>query len=237
MEVTNGAAVTWLGHAAFRIDTPGGKTILIDPFLKNNPACPPALQSPDRCDLILVTHAHGDHLGDTIPLAVTTGAQVVAIVELIQWLATKGVTRTVGMNKGGTYHFGDIAVTMVHALHSSSISDGRHALYGGEAAGFVVRLENGFTLYHAGDTCVFSDMALIGELYKPDLALLPIGDHYTMSPREAARAVRLLGVKHVIPMHTGTFPVLTGRASDLRELLADVADVTIHDLQPGDTLR
>jgi L-ascorbate metabolism protein UlaG (beta-lactamase superfamily) len=237
MSVMNGGSLTWLGHAAFRIDTEGGKTILVDPFLKNNPACPPALQSPARCDLILVTHAHGDHLGDTIPLAVRTGAHVVAIVELVQWLATKGVTNATGMNKGGTYSFGEIAVTMVHALHSSSIADGRHALYGGEAAGFVVRLENGFRVYHAGDTCVFSDMALIGELYQPDLALLPIGDHYTMSPREAAKAVRLLGVQHVVPMHMGTFPVLTGTAGQLRELLADSPEVTVHDLQPGESLR
>ncbi len=229
--------VTWLGHAAFQIDTPGGKTILIDPFLRNNPACPPALKSPARCDLILVTHGHGDHLGDTIPLGVQTGAHVVGMVELISWLATKGVTNTAGMNKGGTYRFGDIAVTMVHALHSSSIADGRNAIYGGEAAGFVVTLEDGFRIYHAGDTCVFGDMALIGEVYKPDLALLPVGDHYTMSPVEAAKAVRLLGVKRVVPMHMGTFPVLTGTADQLRDLLADLPDVTVHALKPGESVH
>jgi L-ascorbate metabolism protein UlaG (beta-lactamase superfamily) len=184
-----------------------------------------------------LTHAHSDHIGDAIPLAQKTGAPVVAIVELAAWLSSKGVTTTKPMNKGGTQIFDNIAVTMVNAFHSSSIQDGEQTLYGGEAAGFVVTLENDFTLYHAGDTCLFGDMALIGEVYQPELAMLPIGDHYTMGPKEAAKAVRLLGVRHVLPMHYGTFPLLTGTPAQLRDLTAVYPTVTVHELKPGETLR
>jgi L-ascorbate metabolism protein UlaG (beta-lactamase superfamily) len=237
MALNRDTAITWLGHATFMVDTPGGKRIVIDPFLKGNPACPPSRKQIDRCDLILLTHAHGDHIADAIPLAQQTGSPVVAIVELADWLGSKGVQNVKEMNKGGTQRFGEIAVTMVNAFHTSSIQDGDRTLYGGEPAGYVVQLENGFTFYHAGDTNVFGDMALIAELYRPELVMIPIGDHYTMGPKEAAKAVRLLGAKHVVPMHYGTFPVLTGRPSHLKELMGDVEDLVIYDISPGDTIR
>ncbi|HXG23008.1 MAG TPA: metal-dependent hydrolase [Chthonomonadales bacterium] len=231
-----GLSLTWLGHATFLIHTPGGKTILIDPWVENNPACPADRKRIGRCDLMLLTHAHFEHIGDAIPIAILTGAQVVGIVELLSWLQKKGVKNTHAMNKGGTQHFDGIAVTMVHADHSCGITDGDQILYGGEAVGYVVRFENGYTIYHAGDTNVFGDMALIGELYRPDLAMIPIGDHYTMSPLEAAKAVRLIGAKQIVPMHFGTFPVLTGTPEALRSRLADLEEITVHDLKPGDTL-
>ena len=237
MALNRDAAFTWLGHATFLVETPGGKTILIDPFLQHNPSCPPDRKRIDKCDLILVTHAHSDHNADVIPVAEATGATVVTMVELAGWFQSKGVKNVVDMNKGGTWRMGDIAVTMVHALHSAGIEDNGQTLYGGEAAGFVVRLENGFTFYHAGDTTVFGDMALIADLYAPELVMIPIGDHYTMGPREAALAVKLLRPKHVIPMHWGTFSVLTGTPDALIQLAKDPPDVTIHRIQPGDTVR
>ena len=233
MAQIHNATLTWLGHATFLIKTSGGKTILIDPWVEHNPACPQELKQIKQCDLMLITHAHQDHIGDAIPIAKQTGAQVVGIVELLHWLQGKGITNGKPMNKGGTQHFGEISVTMVHADHSCGITDGDQILYGGEAVGYVVRLENGFTFYHAGDTNVFGDMALIGELYRPDLAMLPIGDHYTMAAREATKAIRLLGVKRVIPMHCGTFPLLKGNAEELKRLTADIGGLIIHAMKPG----
>jgi Predicted Zn-dependent hydrolases of the beta-lactamase fold len=228
--------LTWLGHATFGVRTPGGKTILIDPWVQGNPACPEHLKIVEHCDLMLLTHAHFDHIGDSIPIAQRTGAKVIGIVELLSWLGKKGVQNLSPMNKGGTQHFGDIRVTMVHADHSCGITDGDQILYGGEAVGYVVTLENGFRFYHAGDTNVFGDMALIHELYEPELVMIPIGDHFTMSPVEAAKAVQLLRARHVVPMHFGTFPLLTGRPEKLRELTSGFDYCQVYDLKPGDTL-
>ena len=152
------------------------------------------------------------------------------------WLESKGVRNTNGMNKGGTQRVGEIEVTMVHAIHSCGIQDGKKIVYGGEACGYIVRLPGGLTIYHAGDTCVFGDMKIIGELYSPDVALLPIGDYYTMDPRQAAMAVRLLGVRHVIPMHFGTFPALVGTPDELKQLTKDISGLEIHEMKPGETL-
>ena len=234
-----GNRLTWLGHAAFRIVTPSGRVLLIDPFLTSNPTCPEALKKPDRVDVMFITHGHSDHLGDAVSLAKQFKAEIVAIPEICGWLASQDSAKAKGqgMNKGGTVAVGDVDATMVHAIHSSGIEDGGKMAYGGEAAGFVIRLPGGMTVYHAGDTAVFGDMKIIGELYAPDLALLPIGDHYTMSPREAALAIRLLGVKHVVPMHYGTFPVLTGRPETLRELTQDMAGLEIHALKPGESIE
>jgi L-ascorbate metabolism protein UlaG (beta-lactamase superfamily) len=236
MVSTHGNKLTWLGHATFRITTSSGKVILIDPWVEGNPACPPALKKFDRIDTMLVTHGHFDHIADAVSLGKQFKPQIVAIHETCLWLESKGVTQCNGMNKGGTQKIGETEVTMVNAVHSCGIQDGDQVIYGGEACGYIIRLPGGLIVYHAGDTAVFSDMKLIGELYSPEIALLPIGDHYTMSPREAAMAVRLLGVCHVIPMHFGTFPALTGRPEVLRKLAADVPCLDIMDLKPGDSI-
>ena len=174
--------------------------------------------------------------GSVVSLARAHNAPVAAIYELATWFGSKGVANILPMGKGGTQQIGDVAVTMVQAIHSSSLEEDGKNIYAGEPAGFVVRLPGGFKLYHAGDTTVFGDMKIIGELYKPDLACLPIGDLYTMGPREAAYAIRLLGVHHVIPMHYGTFPVLTGTPDALRQLTQDIAGLEIHALKPGESI-
>jgi L-ascorbate metabolism protein UlaG (beta-lactamase superfamily) len=233
---TRGNKLTWLGHATFRITTATGKIAIVDPWVQSNPMCPDALKSPERVDTLLISHGHFDHIADAVDIAKKHTPQVVAIYETCVWLQSKGVLNTSPMNKGGTQKVGELEVTMVNAIHSCGIQDGDKIIYGGEASGFVIRLSGGFSVYHAGDTAVFGDMKLIGELYSPDIALLPIGDHFTMGPREAALAIRLLGVRHVIPMHFSTFPLLTGTAERLRELTQDIAGLEIHTLKPGETL-
>jgi L-ascorbate metabolism protein UlaG (beta-lactamase superfamily) len=232
-----GNRLTWIGHATFRIVTPSGRVIVIDPWYSSNPACPEALKKPDRVDTMFITHGHSDHFADALALGKQFDPDIVAIVEIGAWLGAKGCKRVHGMNKGGSITVGEVEGTMVNAVHSSGIDDGGKMIYGGEPAGFVLRLPGGMTVYHAGDTAVFGDMKIIGELYAPDLALLPIGDYYTMGPREAALAIRLLGVKHVVPMHYGTFPVLTGRPEKLRELTQDIAGLEIHAIKPGESLE
>jgi L-ascorbate metabolism protein UlaG (beta-lactamase superfamily) len=232
----DGVELTWLGHATFILKTAEGKRLLIDPWVMGNPACPEDLKEPGPLDAMLVTHAHFDHIGDAVELGRRTGAPIVSIPETSWWLASKGLENLVEMNKGGTVEVAGAKVHMVHAVHSCGIRDGDQVVYGGEAAGYVIELADGFKLYHAGDTAVFSDMALIGKLLAPDVALLPIGDHYTMGPRSAAEAVRLLGVKTVVPMHFGTFPVLAGTPDDLRAEASDVAGLEVVDLKPGETL-
>ncbi len=229
----NGIKITWLGHATFRIETPGGKTVLIDPWVTGNPKCPEKEKNITKVDVMLCTHGHGDHIGDAVELAKKHDATVVGIPELCGWLESKGVKRVAAMNKGGTVTVGDIKATMVHATHSSGIEDGDRMIYGGEAAGYVVEFANGVKIYHAGDTGVFGDMAIIRELYAPDICMLPIGDNYTMGPREAAYACKLLKPKMVIPMHFGTFPVLTGTPAELRKL---APDVDVREMKPGETI-
>ncbi|QJA05672.1 metal-dependent hydrolase [Thermosulfurimonas marina] len=223
--------ITFYGHATFKIVTPKGVKILIDPWLTN----PQAPKEIDRgpYDLILITHAHGDHLGEALEVA--EGAEVVAIHEIQQWLAARGVQKATGMNIGGTYATRGLKITMVPALHSSSFPDGT---YGGEPCGFVIEMEDGQRIYHAGDTGLFAEMAFIGELYRPEVALLPIGSHYVMGPREAAKACELLQPKMVVPMHYGTFPVLSGTPEELEEALAARGlSVEVKVLSPGETLR
>ena len=233
---TRGNKLTWLGHAAFRITTPSGKVIIIDPWIKSNPTCPGSLKNIEKFDIMLITHGHFDHIADAVDLGKKHKPQIVAMPETCGWLESKGVKNVNGMNKGGTQKVGEIEVTMVNALHSSGIQDGDKMVYGGDPCGYIIHLPGGFKVYHAGDTAVFGDMKLIGELYSPDLAMLPIGDHYTMGPREAALAIRLLGVRDVIPMHFGTFPMLTGTPDRLRELTQDIAGLHVHTLKPGETL-
>jgi len=229
----NGIKITWLGHATFRVETPGGKIILIDPWVMGNPACPTTERNVKKVDVMLCTHGHFDHIGDAVEIAKKHDPKVVGIPELCGWLGKKGVKQTAEMNKGGTQTVEDIKVTMVHADHSCGIKDGDELVYGGEACGYVVEFANGVKIYHAGDTNVFGDMKIIRELYAPEIAMIPIGDHYTMGPREAAYACNLLKPKTVIPMHFGTFPPLIGRPSDLKKL---VPDQEIREMKPGETI-
>jgi L-ascorbate metabolism protein UlaG (beta-lactamase superfamily) len=229
----NGITITWLGHATFRIETPAGKTVLIDPWVMGNPKCPEKDKTFSRVDVMLCTHGHGDHIGDAIEIAKKHDPIVVGMPELCGWMEGKGVKRVSGMNKGGTQTVDDIRGTMVHAVHSSGIEDGDERIYGGEASGYVVEVSNRVKIYHAGDTCVFGDMAIIREIYAPDICMLPIGDHYTMGPREAAYACKLLKPKTVIPMHYGTFPVLTGTPAELRKL---APDIEVREMKPGETI-
>jgi len=239
MPATTTSLVTWIAHAATRIDTPAGKAIYIDPWLRENPACPDGMKRPRQVDAILLTHGHFDHLGDTLELARLHHPTIVCNHEISVWLAAKGVENVIGMNKGGTVEVAGVRVTMVGADHSSGIQDGDELVYGGEPAGFVLTLPDGFKVYHAGDTNVFGDMRIVGELYRPDLALLPIGGHYVMSPTEAAYAARLLGIARVIPIHYGTFPILAGTPAQLREALAALSPpgppVEVIDLPRGGT--
>jgi len=233
---TKGNAVIYLGHSAFLLKTAAGSVALIDPFLQN-PNCPKEFRTLEKLDVIFLSHAHGDHLGDTLELAKKHGAAVVCIFETGEWLNGKGLEKqSKGMGKGGTQKVGEFTVTMTHAFHSNSIADGGQVLNAGEPAGLIIRMPGGFTIYHAGDTCVFGDMKIIGELYKPDLALLPIGDYYTMGPREAAYAVKLLGVKDVVPMHFATFPALTGTPEEFRKECAGIPGINVHVLKGGESL-
>ncbi len=224
--------LTWLGHASFRLDSSGGKRIYIDPWL-GNPKCPESEKEPERVDLIAVTHGHGDHVGDTVELWKTFQPPVVALVELRSWLATQGLPDDMSHapNKGGTVNVDGVKVTLTDANHSSSGGDGQ---YLGEPAGIVLELEDGFTIYFAGDTNVFASMQLIGRIYEPGIAVLPIGDHFTMGPREAAVALELLGVKRCVPCHYGTFPLLTGTPDELRRL-APTVEIIVPE--PGETVE
>jgi L-ascorbate metabolism protein UlaG (beta-lactamase superfamily) len=235
--ILKGVKVTYLGHSAFKMISPNGVVIYIDPFLSGNPQTPSEMKTVEKADLILVTHGHGDHLGDTLAIAEKTNAKIIAIPELGRYLASKGAKNVVGMNKGGTYTTHGIAITMVHALHSSSTGGEQEIIYTGDPAGFIIRFENGFTLYHAGDTEVFGDMKILGEIYKPELSLLPIGSHYIMDPKEATYAAKLLKSRYVIPMHYGTFPVLTGTPEEFLKLMKRIPKTKVLVLKPGETVQ
>jgi len=223
----------FLGHSTFRIDTDQGLKIWLDPWL-DNPKAPKEIGSLDA-DLVLITHAHGDHLGSCLSIAKRPSTEVVVIHELQQYLLAKGLPNVTGMNIGGSYKTKGIKITMVPALHSSSIQEGQELIYGGDPAGFVLELEDGFCIYHAGDTGLFSDMSLIKELYAPTVAMLPIGDHYVMGPKEAAYACKLIEPEEVIPMHYGTFPALTGSVKEFEKYIEKFAPkVRVVPLNPGE---
>jgi L-ascorbate metabolism protein UlaG (beta-lactamase superfamily) len=231
----NGIKLTWLGHATFLIETPGGKKVLVDPWVMNNPMTPSDKKQFDKIDVMLCTHGHGDHIGDAVELVKKHNPKAVGVYELCLWLSKKGAQQIMPMNKGGTQQVGDIKVTMVHADHSCGIEDDGQIIYGGEPCGYVIEFENGMKIYHAGDTNVFGDMSIIHELYNPELVMLPIGDLFTMGPREAAYACGLLKPKTVIPMHFGTFPVLTGTPPDFEKRIKGQG-IELRTMKPGETL-
>jgi L-ascorbate metabolism protein UlaG (beta-lactamase superfamily) len=245
--------VLWLGHSTFRITSTTGKVIVTDPFLKKNPRTPTKyrdLKALGKVDLILVTHGHGDHTADLLELAKLSGATVIASYEFANNLIALGMldgSKTIGMNKGGTVApLGpSIKVHMVAAEHSSSAdlvalkpdSTGVRHIDGGAAVGYVIEFENGFKVYDTGDTDVFGDMALIQKFFKPDLALVCIGGHFTMDPEHAAYALReLIRPKQVIPMHYGTFPVINRTPGELKAALGD-APIKVLDVKPGDAVK
>jgi len=236
-EIGKEVKITYLGHSAFKLVSPKGVVIYIDPFLNGNPKTPEKMKAVEKADLILVTHGHEDHVGDALAIAEKTKAKIVCQYELGLYLARKGAKNIIEMNKGGTLTSHGIDITLVHALHSSSAMEGNQVIYTGEPAGFVIRFENGFTLYHAGDTGVFGDMKIIGEIYKPVVSLLPIGGLYTMDPREAAYGAKLLGSKLVIPMHYGTFPVLTGTTEEFVKRMKEVPQTKVLIVKPGETVQ
>lgn len=231
--------LTFLGHSTVRCELPGGKIVLIEPWVENNPACPERLHDLDRIDAMLITHGHPDHMGDAVELAKKYEPSIiVATYEICAWLEKQGVENCSGMNIGGSQKILDglATVSQTQALHTSAIFDGDEIVYAGMPSGFVLTLANGYCFYHAGDTALFSDMQLIADLYRPQLAFLPIGDHFTMDPHQAALACKFLEIREVVPVHWGTFPALSGTPTMLKEELANLGvNCRVVALEPGDS--
>ena len=234
------ANIQFLGHATVLITTEENKKVIIDPFLEGNPMCPDELKNPEQIDYILLTHGHADHASSAASLAKKHNAITAATYELANLLVKDGAPddKTLRINKGGTTDLpgSKLKITLTNAFHSSSYDavDG-NTYYAGEAGGIILHLENGKTIYHAGDTCLFSDMKQIGERYKPEIALLPIGDCFTMGPEEATEAAKLIQANTVIPIHHSTFPPLTGTPSQFQELMAETA-INVAILEPGQSI-
>jgi L-ascorbate metabolism protein UlaG (beta-lactamase superfamily) len=236
MNASRGVSVTWLGHATVLYRSPSGKSVLVDPWIEGNPASPPEAKRLDRIDLMLITHGHYDHFADAISVAKRFHPDVVCNFEIALHMGVKGVEKLNGINQGGSITVAEgIRITMVQAVHSSSIKDGDTILPGGAPCGFVIEFENGTRVYHAGDTSFFGDMKWIGELYRPAVAVLPIGDLYTMAPREAAIAAKLIGAPQVVPIHHSTFPALTGTPAELKRQLGEGSGIHMIELKPGES--
>ena len=223
--------IKWLGHAGFQITSDKGKVIIVDPWLKDNPLATCQAENITRADVVLVTHDHFDHIADAARIVKATGATLVGMPETVGRLKEEGeipdsqIVFGMGMNIGGTATFDDISITMTQAFHSSQTAS---------PAGYIIRLEDGFTLYHAGDTGIFSSMKLLGELFPINLAMLPIGGVFTMDPSQAASAARLLGASTVIPMHFKTFPILEQDASSFKKIMdKEAPDIEVVVLDPG----
>ena len=236
MALNNAVSFTWIGHGTWKARSAKGKELLIDPWVMNNPAAPDSLKTIEKCDVMLITHGHFDHIHDAVEIARHTKPTIVCNHEIGVYLGSKGLDneKIVAANIGGQVEVEGIKITLVHAEHTCGITENGHLIYGGDACGFVIEFENGFTIYFAGDTDVFGDMALIAELGKFDVAILPIGGFYTMGVERAAKAVSLLGVTTVVPMHFATFPILSGRPDQLQELVGP--GVKVLDIKPGDTV-
>jgi L-ascorbate metabolism protein UlaG (beta-lactamase superfamily) len=233
-------SITWLGHASLLLTTSTGARLAIDPWLEGNPSLPDEWRTLDGLDGVLVTHGHFDHLTDVANVARANSVPTVSNPEIAAYLATQGVEERIEMNKGGTIELAGVRLTMVSADHSSGITvgEGQPMIEGGEPAGLILRASDMPTLYVAGDTGVFGDMALIGELYAPSVGVLPVEGHYNMGPFEAAHACRLLGIERVVPVHWGTFPIFTGTPERLRDELETLGvDCEVAELAPGGTLE
>jgi L-ascorbate metabolism protein UlaG (beta-lactamase superfamily) len=229
-----GVTITWLGHATVLYTDAKGRNLLVDPWIEGNPASPPAAKSLKSVDGILITHGHSDHFGDVVSLAKKHAPEIACNYEIYLYLSRHGVEKVTGMNKGGTAEIAGVKATMVHAIHSSSILEGDRVIYAGEPCGYVLEFDGGTRVYHAGDTGIFGDMKLIGEMYKPRVAVLPIGDLYTMGPFQAAAAARLVGAKEIVPIHHGTFPGLPGTPEALRAELLSAPKIEVVALKPGE---
>jgi L-ascorbate metabolism protein UlaG (beta-lactamase superfamily) len=232
-KLSDGLEFTWIGHGTWKVKTVSGIWLLIDAYVQSNPAAPEHLKVIDRVDLVILTHGHIDHVADIVDIARSANPSIICPMELGKWLVRQGIdeSKVIGCNKGGTIETHGLSFTMVHAEHSSSTPDGTYA---GEPVGYVVTFENNFKAYFSGDTDLFGDMRLIGQVEKPDVAFLSIGDFYTMGPRRAAKAVELLGVKTVVPTHYGTRSLHHGRPDQLQKLVA--SDISIVQVKPGDTI-
>jgi len=223
-----------MGHATVRFTTAEGVRFAVDPWFEGNPLTPAKDKKPADLDVLLVTHGHRDHLSDVLAIAKRCKPQIVAIFEIAHWLGTKGVENTKPMNKGGTQTVSQCKVTMVHAVHSSSIMDEGRLVHGGDACGYVIETPQGVRIYHAGDTDVFGDMALIRRLYAPRIVCLPVGDHYTMGPAGAALAVELLDPERILPLHFGTWPVLRQDLVEFKNRLDPKYRDRVLEVQPGE---